>query len=343
MTATGAVSGSNYHGIYAVNRGTDLTIAAADVTGDDYGIVARNYGSGALTVTATGAVSGRTGAGIATYTGPRKAATIVLNDGASVEAALGVAITNDAGNSTVTVNTGASVTGAIQLGDGRDSLIFDGGDFSGVTAFDGGDGADDALRFGAGAAGMLDGDMVTGFEAVRFGAGSVVSVFDTLVADVSVEAGGALGPGASPGALYVDGAFETMVGATLSFELGGLMAGTGYDVLDVAGTASLADATIFEILGFGGFVPTIGNSFDILVADDILLSSVSNLTFDFAIGGFWSASIFDLGGREALRLEAIADSVAPVPVPPALAMFGSGLVSLFGLGWARRRKQRPAA
>jgi outer membrane autotransporter protein len=62
VTATGYVQGTTGYGdgIYSVNNlsGTDLTIDAAGVTGEYRGIQAVNLGSGALSVTASGAVEG---------------------------------------------------------------------------------------------------------------------------------------------------------------------------------------------------------------------------------------------------------------------------------------------
>ena len=72
ITATGAVTvnttGTNTTGIYAYNgiNGTDLTIHAADVSGGADGISAANFGSGALSITTTGLV---TGSGTAPYNG----------------------------------------------------------------------------------------------------------------------------------------------------------------------------------------------------------------------------------------------------------------------------------
>jgi hypothetical protein len=63
VTADGDVEGTNFNGIYARNSnyGTDLSVttgAGTNVTGGLYGIFARNYGTGALTVTADGDVTG---------------------------------------------------------------------------------------------------------------------------------------------------------------------------------------------------------------------------------------------------------------------------------------------
>lgn len=67
ITTTGAVTGISINGIGAQNNAgtTDLTInAAADVSGGDNGIFAGHSGTGALSITATGTVTGTGGNGI---------------------------------------------------------------------------------------------------------------------------------------------------------------------------------------------------------------------------------------------------------------------------------------
>ena len=62
VTATGDVTAANVErtfGINAINNsaGTDLTVAAANVTASKYGVVASNSGTGALSITTTGVVT----------------------------------------------------------------------------------------------------------------------------------------------------------------------------------------------------------------------------------------------------------------------------------------------
>ena len=66
ITSTGSVIGDTGPGINAVNNanGTNLTIDAYNVHGATNGIFANNLGTGALSITATGGVSGGIGAGI---------------------------------------------------------------------------------------------------------------------------------------------------------------------------------------------------------------------------------------------------------------------------------------
>jgi autotransporter family porin len=66
ITAAGAVIGNTEDGIHALSgvATTDLTIEVAGVTGGATGINAQHYGSGALSITATGTVTGGTDLGI---------------------------------------------------------------------------------------------------------------------------------------------------------------------------------------------------------------------------------------------------------------------------------------
>jgi len=85
----------------------------------------------------------------------------------------------------------------------------------------------------------------------------------TLTANV-VQNGGTIGPGLSPGTLNLTGNFTQAVGGTVQIELGGTTAGTGYDQFNVSGTA-VANGT-FNVVLFGGFTPSLGNTFTIASA-----------------------------------------------------------------------------
>ena len=65
ITTTGTTTGTTKDGIFASNGyilgsvyGTSLTINAATTKGGDHGIYAKNIGSGALSITATGTTTG---------------------------------------------------------------------------------------------------------------------------------------------------------------------------------------------------------------------------------------------------------------------------------------------
>lgn len=451
ITTTGQATGTTGDGISATTQ-NDMTISVVDVSGGRSGIYAYHRGTGAASISVSGTVTGGSVAGIRSYNygynyaayggfpvGIRNAIDITLNSGASVSATSGVAINDDSGNAAVLVNSGASVTGAITLASGTDSVTFDGGDFSGVTSFDGGSGNDDSLTlrnvvatvtgtdistkvtgmenltFGTGITvtgnvvqgaednsltldgadftgvtsfdggagtdsltfsnftGTLAGGTVTNMENVTIGSGGSVALsgaldvttvtvenggtlggIATVNAAVSVNGGGTLSAGNSPGLLSIVGDLDLGVSSTTLVELGGLIAGTEYDQIDVSddpgtggtveGIATLAAGAIFNIDFFGAFTASLGDSFDVLIADDIV-GDINTLLFDFtgtAPGLSWSTELFSFtgganDGREALRLTVISEAIA-VPEPSTLPLFAS-LLGLIGLGRARRRRK----
>ncbi|MDB3962326.1 autotransporter outer membrane beta-barrel domain-containing protein [Paracoccaceae bacterium] len=194
ITTTGATTGTSSDGIIALNlaAGTSLTIIAATTTGASNGIYAYNSGTGALSITTTGAITGGTGYGIHTQTAAGKTTNITLNSGA-VSSTAGLGIFNNGGNSTTTVNSGASVAGKIVLGDGVDSLNFAGGDFSGVTLFDGGAGTSDILKF-SGSSGSVNSTLFSNWETVEINDGSTIAFSNSALTagTLSINTGGTL-------------------------------------------------------------------------------------------------------------------------------------------------------
>lgn len=197
ISAAGDVDGSG-HGILGNVKSTDamLTInTTGEVSGGTgHGIFAVGNGSNSeLAITASGKISGGTGnnaAGI--YIRPTGHATVTLNAGADVSAISGIAIKGfGGGNTDISANAGSEVTGEILLSGGTDNLSFNGGDFSGVTLFDGGGGSD-TLSFD-GSDGALNGDNVENWEFVNIDAGSTIDLSNTLVTEfVQVYTGGTL-------------------------------------------------------------------------------------------------------------------------------------------------------
>ena len=97
-----------------------------------------------------------------------------------------------------------------------------------------------------------------------------------LNGNVDIQNDGTIAPGASPGKLVIDAGTITF-GATgsLEVELGGLTAGTDYDRVDVFGDVVI-DGTLDASI-FGGYVPVIGDTFDVLVADGSVSGSFSSV------------------------------------------------------------------
>ena len=147
VSATGPVTGSGTYGIDARvgASGGAIMVTAAAVTGGKVGIKALSSGTGLVSISASGsvigtaddgifvdhngagatiiavssAVTGGAGAGnaaIRTDVTTGRSVTITLDSGASVGTGTSNAIMGSAGNTAVTVNTGATVTGKGQPG-----------------------------------------------------------------------------------------------------------------------------------------------------------------------------------------------------------------------------------
>ena len=73
-----------------------------------------------------------------------------------------------------------------------------------------------------------------------------------------------MSPGASPARVNIEGSANFAASNTLFIELGGLAAGTEFDVLEIGGQADLGGTLDVSLLG--GFTPSAGDRFDVLTA-----------------------------------------------------------------------------
>jgi len=187
--------------------------------------------------------------------------------------------------------------------------------------------------------GLLDASII---DIVNAGTATFNFTGGTLAVDQFtgnlVNNGGTLAPGNSPGTTNITGDYTQMAAGIFDVEIGGLLAGTEYDVLNVSGTASLdgtLNVSLFD-LGSGLFAPQAGDSFDILTAE-ILSGSFSTLSYAALLDPNLSWQIDYLtdaiGTTDVVRLSV----VSAVPVPGAVWLFGSGLLGLIGV--ARRKKK----
>jgi hypothetical protein len=186
-----------------------------------------------------------------------------------------------------------------------------------------------SLRVGAGATATVGGPGLTN-NASLTGSGTIQG---------DVISAGLVTPGNSPGTLTIDGDYTQS--GTLAIEISGLLAGSEYDVLNVSGTASLGGSLNVSLFDLGGglFAPNAGDSFDILTAD-LLQGSFGTLSFAALLDPNlkWHISYLTdaIGATDVVRLSV----VNAVPVPPAVWLFGSGLLGLAGVA---RRKARHGA
>jgi hypothetical protein len=127
--------------------------------------------------------------------------------------------------------------------------------------------------------------------------------------------GGTISPGNSPGVMAVTGDFSQSAESSLLIELGGTAAGTEHDMFRVDGEAAL-DGTL-EVRLVDGFLPSLGDRFDILEFSSSTGQFNEILMPDLAGSLAWEASSLLLGG-----------SISVVPEPTTCGLFWIGIVSI---------------
>ena len=114
-------------------------------------------------------------------------------------------------------------------------------------------------------------------------------------------------PGFSPGTITINGNLTLSGGSVLNVELGGLTQGSGYDWINVLGTANLAGT--LNVSSFGGFVPGAGTNFTIM-------------NFNASTGAFAAVNL-----AQALNVTYAATPVSvTLSVPAPVVVAGDGPV-----------------
>lgn len=253
VISTGSATGETQYGIYANNDapGTDLSISAADASGAIIGIAATNYGTGALAINASGAVSGGLDEGIVAFNSPNGtdltivAADVqgatngmrVINNGTGTLDIITTGIVAGAtGNaiSAETLGSAISITNAGTLQSGNGFAIFATGGATSVT--------NDGVINGRVQLGDLDDVLINN---------------GTFNADADSMFGGGLDALANAGTINVAGAINLV----------------GLERLENAGLINLADGSI-------------GNA---LRTDGDYIGSVGTLAIDVSFDGAGSA------------------------------------------------------
>lgn len=129
---------------------------------------------------------------------------------------------------------------------------------------------------------VLNGSITNSSVTVAAGA----TLGGTGVVAGAVSNAGTVSPGASPGVLSA-GSYDQQTGGTLKVEIGGTDPGTGYDRLQVSGTANLAGTLNASALG--GFQPMMGQQFTVLTAATVS-GTFSDITGTPGSGRTWTVT-----------------------------------------------------
>jgi fibronectin-binding autotransporter adhesin len=163
-----------------------------------------------------------------------------------------------------------------------------------------------------------------GGGAYTVAAGGTLGGTGSIAANVSVT--GALAPGAGAGPLTVTGNVTFNAGSTAKIEIGGATAGQ-FDELIVSGI--LAAGGTLDVDLTGGFIPNIGQSFDVFD----FASATGTFALDLPAlpaGRAWNTAALLTTGTLSVAAGATA-----IPEPGAACLLALGLA-----GTLRRRRQR---
>jgi hypothetical protein len=176
----------------------------------------------------------------------------------------------------------------------------------------------------------LNGGTITSTSPLNILGGSIRGTGDIL-ADVLNE-GGIVSPGFSPGTLTIYGDYTQGASGILQMELGGLVRGHEYDALVVTGNMTLAGT--LDVMLYGGFNPSAGNSFDIL--DWAHLIGIFDVVDLPALN---TGLQWDMGGLYTTGTLSVYSNTQAVPLPAGVLLGVLGLATATGL---MRKWHRPA-
>ncbi len=132
---------------------------------------------------------------------------------------------------------------------------------------------------------------------------------------------GDLRPGNSPASVLYEGDLVFGGTSTLTLEIGGLTAGSGYDKVNVGGT--LYEDGVLDVVLYGGFLPAAGASFDLIDAGAVAGAFDAVNLPALGSGLSWDTSQLSANGTV---------SVVPEPTSATLLLCGTAF-----LGLRRRR------
>lgn len=196
-SGTISTTGQSAHGISAYAKRGGVTVTAQNVTGVINAIYARADGQNAdVRVTVSGTVKTATGTAanfIAIDTQTNGGRTeITLNSGTVLGTPDQLAIKNDEGRATVTLFAGATLSGNIELGQGRDEMKLSGGTLDAKAKIDGGvdpgiDVSEDQLTIDAGV-NEITLSRVTNFDRLNLNRDGVLVLAGEQVLEIPIGA-----------------------------------------------------------------------------------------------------------------------------------------------------------
>lgn len=210
------------------------------------------------------------------------------------------------------------------------AALIGGGDYSGAVSSLSASGGGE---LGAQVVLALDDATLTA-DDIAVGAGGSISGNGVLDGVVTVEDGGSIAPGLSPGVISITD--DLVLRGALEIELAGLLDGE-FDRIDIDGDLIIEGGSL-EVTLLNGFLPTVGDRFSFLtVTGDII--GIDSLSFSLigALGVALEAEIEQLANGFSLSLLA-ADPSDVIPVPGAGLLMLSAL-SLAGAQRLRRHRQ----
>jgi autotransporter-associated beta strand protein len=343
LTFTG--TGSSYTGATILGGGANLRVSKLDNGGNASGV-------GASTNAAANLVIGQSSS--LTYTGSGDSTDRLMTLGPTgAFSVIGPAIINTGTGALSFTNTGAvAFTGALPPFTTQNFTL--GGTNTGSNTFapvigDNGASATSFIKSGTGTWVLSGANSYTGATDVNGGtllvngnqsaATGAVTVKNTatlggsgtLGGAVTVQAGGKLAPGTSPGQLTVGSLTLTSTGAgsTTQMEIGGATLGTGYDNVTVTTAGGLTYGGLLDIVSYGSYnVAAQSGSYELFTFTGGYAGEFGTVTVDgFSLtgaSGVWS-------GTNAGMTYTFTDSTGVlqvVPEPAALALLCLGAVGL---------------
>lgn len=248
---------------------------------------------------------------------------ISISDPASGGHALTVGVNNGSSTWDSVIEDAAGGAGSIQKNGGGTLSLSGANTYSGGTTVDGGTLLADNTTGSA-----------TGTGAVVVNSGATLGGSGFIGGPVTVNAGGMIAPGNSPGLLSINNNLTLGSGSIFDIQLAGLIPGSQYDVLDVSGNVDLGGSTL-DVSLLGPFTLGPNQEFDILNVGGSLSGMFANLGEGDLVGDFGGRKLFityTAGTGNDIALY----TTSAVPEPASFLLFGLGGLAV--ISWGRRRR-----